>query len=65
MANRVVNDYKRELEKMMHCLVLQRINKFLSKQIKKLPLRSSKIVQLLITHKANTQRNDQNRPKSY
>ena len=50
---------------MMHYLVLRRINKFLSKQIKKLPLNSSKIAQLLIIHKANTQRNDQNRPKNY
>ena len=50
---------------MMHCLVLQRINKFLSKQIKKLPLNSSQIGQLFITHKANTQRDDENRPQNY
>ena len=37
----------------------------LLEQIKNLPFNSSKIVQLSITHKANRQRNDQNRPKNY
>ena len=37
----------------------------LSEQIKKLPINSSKIAQLLISHKANSQRNNQNRPKNY
>ena len=30
-----------------------------------LTLNNSKTAQLLITHKANAQRNDQNRPKNY
>ena len=67
MKNRVKKDVKCAI-----CCYKSRIREkvdtkttTLLEQIKKLPFNSSKIVQLLITHKANRQRNDQNRPKNY